>query len=183
MISNPRNMRQYRNALFKKQRNVYFDLVISDKKASMFLPCTNDTVLNFHVLLLNRTPQRIYLLSPNPSNLCAALIAGVCIIPIPNSYDSQDIQLQLAERYLFSNRWNKNPRQQNLQDFEYLSKVQFGSNHEMLNSSLKSVRARSQSEISFQMDSPNFQNRQLSGLSDFFNQCIDHEEEKEEEKV
>ena len=63
----------------------YFNMIVSSHNIQCYLPCTNDTVLNIHALTMNREPSRIFMVSSNPINLCLALIAGVCIVPVPRN--------------------------------------------------------------------------------------------------
>ena len=46
---------------------------------------------------------------------------GICILPIVGSEESQEFELQLAENYLLSNRWEKNILKRNQEDFKYLT--------------------------------------------------------------
>jgi hypothetical protein len=65
--------------------------------------------------------QRIYLLSSNIPNLSTALISGFCIVPLSNNIKKLEDELFMAEKYLISNRWNKYPKVQNLNDFKFLT--------------------------------------------------------------
>ena len=109
-----------------KKRKVFFNFLNSNNNVYYYLSELDNFVINLIVLLKNRKNSEVYMMSNCTNNLVTAVISGFCIIPIANTCDSMEYELHLAEKYLLASRWNKNPREQNRQDFAILTEIPIG---------------------------------------------------------
>lgn len=83
------------------KHKIFFKLIICRKSFHSF-PNFQGTLVNLHLLLMNRTPSSLFLVSSNQLNLVAAMDLGFCSLPINEflKHDQTDFMLNLMENYL-----------------------------------------------------------------------------------
>ena len=92
--------------------------MVSKKDVQYYIGDLNVYVINFCFLLANRITSNIKFMSCNIHHLVAAIMTGLSIIPITNSPDAREFELQLVEQYILTFRWKKS--KWNVEDFYFL---------------------------------------------------------------
>lgn len=106
------------------QPKIIFKLLICRNNYHYF-PQIEQTLQNLRILMKNRDPPTMVIISSDPIILVSGMDQGFCSIPIssPKWYNEDDIMLNLLENYLIKLKFYKDTKAKNINDFGNIMQI------------------------------------------------------------
>lgn len=133
------------------KKRYFFKLVVSDQNY-LKVPKIDRSIVNLRILLKNRSPLRIYVITGDKMTLVSAMDQQMCGIPVPelSKYNYEDdVMLNVLEKYLQQLIYLKDDNAKNRRDFGLMLKLMRTSSYDIKEVS----RSMSRNQIDMKMDS------------------------------